>query len=286
MAGRKPIGSSHPRLDVNHRLPHPSSSAAARALPIAVLEERVEARHRQIQSLLVDNQRLAATHVALKQDLAATQLDLRRISSVSAELKAERDAEVRRIYEKSLKLDTDARAVAAMSAELDQVRAEARELASAGEELAAKLSSVESDLARARAEAQVVPAIKADIEIVRREIQRGRNAVELEKKTYAANLEQRRTIDNNMIIMAREIEKLRTELANAEKKARAEITEARNPSPGYVATHNPEVGHGGMSFPPDSYSMHQIQQGVDGHHQYASGTLHHPYDMQHTHVPR
>lgn len=174
MAGRKPVGPSHPRLDAHHRLPHPSSSAAARALPVAALEDLVDTRHRQIQSLLVDNQRLAATHVALKQDLAATQLDLRRFSSAAADLKADRDAEVRRIYEKSLKLDADARAVAAMSAELDQVRADARELADAREELAAQLSSVESDLSRTRAEAQALPAIKADIETMRREIQRGR----------------------------------------------------------------------------------------------------------------
>ena len=61
-----------------------------------------------------------------------------------------------------------------MSAELDQVRADARELADAREELAAQLSSVESDLSRTRAEAQALPAIKADIETMRREIQRGR----------------------------------------------------------------------------------------------------------------
>lgn len=91
-----------------------------------------------------------------------------------------------------------------------------------------------------------------------------------------------------MIIMTREVEKLRAELANAEKRARAA---AANPSnltfliihssilqkyklqflfnlcfliwifsdagPGYAAN-TPEMGFGGITYPPDSYSMHQV----------------------------
>lgn len=48
-----------------------------------------------------------------------------------------------------------------------------------------------------------------------------RNAIEYEKKTYASNLEHRQTMDKNIIIMTREVEKLRVELSNAEKRARA-----------------------------------------------------------------
>ncbi|TKY56520.1 FLX 1 [Spatholobus suberectus] len=270
MAGRKHVPLT--RLD-EPRLAH--SSAAVRAL-----EDRVEARHHDIQALLADNQRLAGIHVALKQDLAATQEELRRLSAAAAKVKAERDAEVREIYEKSLKADAEVRAVAAMSSELDRVRADVQELAAARNELAAQLQAVEGELARARAEAQFVPAIKADVEAMRHEIQRGRNAIEFEKKTHASNLEHRRAMDNNMIIMAREVEKLRAELANAEKRARAAMAAAAKPSPGYPANYdNPEMGYGRIAYPPDSYSMHQMQAGVDSHSQY-------PYDLQHTQVPR
>ncbi|KAK7321380.1 hypothetical protein VNO77_31976 [Canavalia gladiata] len=282
MAGRKHLPSSLTRLD-EPRLAHSSSSSAVRAL-----EDRIDARHREIQSLLVDNQHLAAIHVALKQDLAVTQEELRRLSAAAADVKVERDAEVCGIYEKSLKVDAEVRAMAAMSSELDRVRADVQELAATRKELGSQLQSIESDLARARAESQVVPGIKADIEAMRHEIQRGRNAIEFEKKTHTSNLEHRRAMDNNMIIMAREVEKLRAELANTEKRARAVMAAAANPNPGCLANYdNPEMGYGGIAYPSDSYSMHQMQAGVDAHPQYVSGaTLHRLYDLQHTQVPR
>ncbi|XP_027332396.1 protein FLX-like 1 isoform X2 [Abrus precatorius] len=261
MAGRKYLPSSLMRLDeprLATRLPHSSSSASVRALPVAALEDLIDARHREIQSLLVDNQRLAATHVALKQDLSATQDELRRLSLAAADVKAERDAQVREIYEKSLKVDAEVRAIAAMSSDLDRVRVDVQELAVERKELASELQSVESDLARARAESQFVPAIKADIDAMRLEIQRGRNAIDFENKIHVSNLEHRRAMDNNMIIMAREVEKLRAKLANVEKRARAAMTAAANTNPGYPANFdNPEVGYGGIAYPPDSYSLHQ-----------------------------
>lgn len=57
-----------------------------------------------------------------------------------------------------------------------------------------------------------------------------RNAIEFEKKTHASNLEHRRTMDNNMIIMDHEVEKLRAELANEEKRARAAMAADTKPS--------------------------------------------------------
>lgn len=45
-------------------------------------------------------------------------------------------------------------------------------------------------------------------------------------------------MDNNIIIMVREVEKLRAELANAEKRARAAIAAAAaNPSNSFLVIH-------------------------------------------------
>jgi chromosome segregation ATPase len=172
MAGRKHhhhhhLHSSLTRRD-EPRLTHSSSSSTS------ALEDRIDARHREIQSLLLDNQRLAATHLALKQDLSATQQELRQLSAAASDVKAERDAEVRRIYEKSLKMDAEVRAVSPMKSDLDQVRADVRELAAARKELASHLQSIQSDLAMARNDSKPLPAIKSDIEALRHEIQCGR----------------------------------------------------------------------------------------------------------------
>lgn len=152
---------------LRRRPPSPSSSPSA-------LQDRIAAQNREIQSLLLDNQRMAATHVALKQELNATQQDIRLLSSAAAEVKVQRDIEVRGIYEKSLKMDAEVRAIEAMNSDLVQVRADIQELIEARKDLASHLQAIESDLARVREEANQVPTIKADIETMRHEIQRGR----------------------------------------------------------------------------------------------------------------
>lgn len=48
-----------------------------------------------------------------------------------------------------------------------------------------------------------------------------RAAIEYEKKGYAENYEHGQVMENKLVSMARELEKLRAEIANAEKRARA-----------------------------------------------------------------
>ncbi|KAA8549459.1 hypothetical protein F0562_001143 [Nyssa sinensis] len=312
--GRAPLQGHHALIEDRrglHRVPIPYSSAAGRPHP-ALVEEHLANQHRDIQSLLIDNQRLAATHVALKQELAAAQQELRHLSAVAADVKAERDAQVREVYERSLKMDAEVRSIDALNEELAQVTADIQELTAVRRELTAKLQAIDGDLVRAGSELQQLPAIKAEIEAMRQEIQRGsgrwlysswqgyncvpiltmdmnRAAVEYEKKTYANNLEQDQAMEKNMISMAREIEKLRAELANAEKRARAAAAAAAaaTPSAGYAAGYgNPEMGYGGSSYP-DSYAMHQVQAGADAGPHYGSGVVAHGhYDMQRTDVHR
>ncbi|GMH12340.1 hypothetical protein Nepgr_014181 [Nepenthes gracilis] len=82
-----------------------------------------------------------------------------------------------------------------------------------------------------------------------------RVAMEFEKKTHVANLEQGRDMVKNMISMSNEIEKLRPELANAEKRAKAAAAAA---NPRYAANYaNPGMGYGGVSYLVQ-YDMHQI----------------------------
>ncbi|KAJ6829614.1 protein FLX-like 1 [Iris pallida] len=70
--------------------PHPHSAAA-------MIEERMAAQHEDVQVLLVDNQHLAATHVALKQELAAAHHELRRASAAAGGLRVDRDAHLREV---------------------------------------------------------------------------------------------------------------------------------------------------------------------------------------------
>lgn len=153
-------------LHHHHRASHLSSSQA--------LEDRIAIQHREIQSLLFDNQRLAATHVALKQELAAAQQELRALSAATPNVKAELDAQVREVYEGSLKMDAEVRAIDAMSDELAQVRMDVQELGASRNELTAQLQATEDDLQRALSDSNQMAAVKAEIDTLHSEIQRGR----------------------------------------------------------------------------------------------------------------
>ncbi|KAH7549845.1 hypothetical protein ACOSP7_025192 [Xanthoceras sorbifolium] len=244
------------------------------------LEDRIAIQHGEIQSLIVENQRLAATHVALKQELSLANQDLRHLSSTAAEIKGERDAEVREVYEKSLKLDAEARVVDAMNAELNQVRADVEKLAVVKKELTNQLKDMDDDLTKAKSDSKEVTAIKAEIETMRQEIQRGRAAIEHEKKNRASNLEYSQAMEKSLISMAHQIERLQAELANAEKRARATAA-AANPSPGYAASYgNPEMGYGASPYP-NPFGKHQVQGGAELGHQYAGGVAqHNQFEMQ------
>ncbi|KAI3450288.1 hypothetical protein Pfo_006953 [Paulownia fortunei] len=264
MAGRNHIPITGLMLRPNHHtiddplILHPNR----RITPTEVLliEDRIAAQSREIQTLLLDNQRLAATHVALKQDVVAAQQDLRRVSATASSVKAERDAQVREVYERSLKLEADALSIDGLSAELDRVRADIKELRAERKVLSEKLKDVDGDIARADSELQQMPDLKAEIEAMQREIQRGRAAIEYERKMRSNNFELSETMEKHMISMAREVEKLRSELANAEKRAMAAATaavSAANPGPGYaIHQRNLEPGYSGNSLS-DPHAVHQ-----------------------------
>ncbi|XP_061958586.1 protein FLC EXPRESSOR-like isoform X1 [Populus nigra] len=224
-----------------------------------LLEDRISTQHREIQSLLLDNQRHAATHVALKQEVSLSQQDLRHLSTLAADVKAERDNQIREVYQRSLKLDAELRSIDAMSAELVRVRTDVQKLTVQRQDMTAQLKEMNSEIVKAKTDTQQVGVIKEEIETVQQEIQRGRSAIEYEKKTRAFNLEQEKVLEKNRILLVREIEKLRTELANAEKRARAAAA-AGNPSPGYGRNYgSAEVRYGGSSYP-DPNGLQQVKK--------------------------
>uniref|UniRef100_A0A7C9EXV6 Protein FLC EXPRESSOR n=1 Tax=Opuntia streptacantha TaxID=393608 RepID=A0A7C9EXV6_OPUST len=260
--------------------------------PAAVLEERIAFQHREIHSLLVDNQRLAATHVALKQELAMADQEVRQLAAAAHKVREERELEVKEVFEKSLKVEAEARAVDSLNAELARVRDDVQRLTESKIELTAQLKAIEAELESANLAAREVPAIRADMDAMHQELQKGRAAIEFEKKTQEANLEHRRAMERNMMTMQREIDRLMAELANAEKRARAAAAAAANPSSGPVYMGNygsPDMVYGGGSYPVQ-YPMHQVQSITDGGRSGPYGTPptggRHPFDIQQSRPPK
>lgn len=254
--------------------------------PAALLEEHLDRQHVEIQNLLVDNQRLAATHVALKQELAAAQHELQRASHAAGAMQAEAEVQLREIYDKSAKMEADLHAVEAMRVEVVQVRADVQKLNAARQELTAQVQALTQDMNRATADLQQAPALKADIETMKQELQRARAAIEYEKKGHAENYEQGQVMEKNLILMAREVEKLRAEIVNAEKRALAAAA-AGNPGAGYGGNYaNPDAGYVANPYPA-GYGMNPGQGGAEGAPQYGPGSASwSAYDMQRAHGRR
>ncbi|TVU44423.1 hypothetical protein EJB05_03864 [Eragrostis curvula] len=271
---------------------HPRSSHPA----IAAIEERLIQRDEDIQDLLVDNQRFAATHVALQQQLIAAQHELRAVSVAATRARAERDNEVASLGEQAVLIETEARAVAAAREEADRVHADVQVLAAARSELVNRLQGLRDQLVRAQAEAGKTNALRGQIETMHREIQKGRSAVDFEKKAHADNLELSKAMEKNMIAVASEIEKLRGDLVNAEKGIPV-APAAPVANPGYAGAYgteatypatygNPEATYAVHSYP-DAYSTNQAHMHTDGNSHYMNQPASYAqYESQQTNVQR
>ncbi|KAK9127347.1 hypothetical protein Syun_016144 [Stephania yunnanensis] len=246
----------------HHHHHHHRPTASAGPTPDTALAERAIAQHSEIQALLLDNQRLAATHVGLNQELSAAKKDLAHLSEVSVRVKAEGDAKVREVFDRSLKLE-------------------------------AELRSVDSGAGR-------VGSGQSGCEYV--EVGEGGDGGEvaggqwrglplsMRKKIRGDNLEHSLAMQKTMKALAHEIEKLHAELANAEKRARAAaIVATAAVNPGVVhsgAFGNPDGGFEGTSYV-DPHSLHKGQVGADVDPNDESGTiLHSSNDTQQNHLHR
>jgi len=250
----------------------------------AIIEERLALQQQDLQVFLVDNQRLAATHVALKQELEAAHHELQRTAHFASSLHAEKDMQMRELYEKSVKMEMELGGAQAMKAELQQVKADVKELTAVKQELTAQVQGMTQELARVTADIQQAPALMAEIEALRQELHRARAAIEYEKKGYAENYEHGQVMEKQLISMARELEKLRAEMANAEKRARAAAAVGNQVSAGYSGNYgNPEAGYAGNPYPV-SYGgnpMNPVQTGAENYPQYGPGPgSWGAYDMQ------
>uniref|UniRef100_A0A0D9WZA5 Protein FLX-like 1 n=1 Tax=Leersia perrieri TaxID=77586 RepID=A0A0D9WZA5_9ORYZ len=239
--------------------------------------------------LLGQNQRLAATHVALVQEVAAVRHELGRTGRGLAAAQEEGDLRLREVYERSMKMEADLRAVEEMRAELGQVRLDIQKLGVARQELMGQVQGFTQDLARSAVDLQQVAALKAEIQEIRHETQHLRSGIEVEKKGYADSYEQGQEMQKKLISVAAEVEKLRAEVANAEKRSRAAVSGGNQV---YVGGYgNPKAAYAANPYNA-GYNMNQAHpqaNTADSGSQYAPGSTHGAwgaYDMQRANARR
>ncbi|KAG8656455.1 hypothetical protein MANES_04G139000v8 [Manihot esculenta] len=194
-------------------LPHPPPHPA-------LLEDELEMQQAEIRGLLGDNRRLIDDRMAMQQELGAAKEELHHMNLVIAEIRAEHEVHSRELIEKGLKLEADIRATEPLKNEVVHLRADVQKLNNVKQELLGQIQSLKQDLARSQADNKQISLLRGEIEGLHQEIMHARTAIDYEKKANIELVEQRQAMEKNMVSMAREVEKLRAELASTDARPR------------------------------------------------------------------
>ncbi|KZV32821.1 protein FLX-like 2 [Dorcoceras hygrometricum] len=183
--------------------------------PPKIMEDKLSAQHIEIEKLATENQRLAATHGSLRQDLATARHDLQIVHSHISDMKSEKEHQTRGVLDKIAMMEAELESSKHIKLELQQSRVEAQNLVAVRKELFAKVQQLTRDLQIAHSEAQQIPGLMTELDSLRRDYQHYRATYDYEKKLYHDHLESLQVMEKNNAAMSREVEKLRTELSNS-----------------------------------------------------------------------
>lgn len=252
MAGR-----NRARESFDHRRGYPPEGPVVRvplARPVphpALLEEELEIQHVELRRLLGENRRLFEDRIALERELTAAKEEVRCMNLAIADIHTEQDLQSRELMERGMKLEADLRATEPLKSEAAQLRAEVKKLSTIKQDLSGKVRSLSQELAKLQGDNRHIPVLRTEIDGLHQELLRARNAIDYEKNANIELREQRHAMEKNMVTMARDIEKLRSELANSGARAWS--------SGGPFGM---EYGNPSSSFPTPYDSGYGIRQGA------------------------
>lgn len=186
----------------------------------AALEEELEIQHRDMQKILSENRHVMDENMIMQRELAAAKDEFRRLDQVIPKLRADREAQVRELIDRGLKLEAELRDVEPLRMEVMQLRAEAQNLNALRHDLSAQVQTLTNDINRAKAEHKQVDSLKADVDGLHKELMEARRAFEYEKKSNEEQVVQKQAMEKNLVSMAREIEKLRSEHLSVDRRSR------------------------------------------------------------------
>ncbi|KAJ6698702.1 PROTEIN FLX-LIKE 4 [Salix purpurea] len=157
-----------------------------------LLEHKIAAQAADIEQLAGDNNRLATSHMAMREDLAAAQQEEQRLKAHIRSIQTESDIQIRLLLDKIAKMEKDIRA--------GEKREKGPQTGTCG--------GAELDL-------------RAELDNSRHELKRLRATFEYEKGLNIEKVDQMRAMEQSLKGMAREMDNLRLDVLNAETRARA-----------------------------------------------------------------
>lgn len=142
--------------------------------PHPALFEELEMQQHEICRLLEDNRRLVEDRMLFQQDLGAAKEEIRRRTMAITEIRSEKEAHLRELIEKGLKLEADLRAAEPLRNDVIQLRAEVQKLNAARQELAVQVQNLTQELTKAQADNKQITAMRTEIDGLKQELVRAR----------------------------------------------------------------------------------------------------------------
>lgn len=220
-------------------------------LPPEFLENKMASQEAEIEHLNRDNRKLAASYLTMRQDLAAAKSEAEKIREHIRSIQNEGDIQIRILLDKIAKRVADIGAGDTIKKELQQAHADARSLMKAKLELSVKLEQATKELDYSREDIKKIPEMCSELDGLRQEYQRLRKTFEYEKCLNTEKVEQLRVMEKDLIGIAEEVERLRAEVLNAEKRANGPIPYSNpyiNPDNGYPHSYRGGGGYTDSSF--------------------------------------
>ncbi|KAL9226799.1 hypothetical protein vseg_002570 [Gypsophila vaccaria] len=190
--------------------------------PPEIMEQKLASQHMEMERLASENQRLAATHGTLRQQLAGAQQELQMLESQFQASKSEREQQMRGLLDRMSKMEVELQSADRLKIDLQQAKTEAHSLLEVRQELISKVQQVNDELQRAHVDGQQIPLLMSELNKLRQEFHQCRATYEHERKVYLDHLESLKVMDNEYRSMADEVTRLRAELtttANIDKRS-------------------------------------------------------------------
>ncbi|CAF2087359.1 unnamed protein product [Brassica rapa] len=197
-----------------------SSASDHRVSHSDVLENKIAARAAEIDRLSSDNRKLAASYVALKEDLALADREVQGLRAHIVKTETDGEIQIRGALEKIAKLEGIVNNRDNIRRELQSAHIEAHTLAREREELAAQVKAAVKELKKVCLESEGLESSVQELERLKEEHQRlSREEFDAEKIENVGKLEQLKEMESNIIGAVKAIEKLRSEIATARSRA-------------------------------------------------------------------
>lgn len=231
-------------------------------------DSKLVGRSAEIERLASDKQKLSASHIALRQELATTLQDIQKLRAHIGSIQTECDLQIRILLEKMAKMEVRIRAGENVKKDLQRAHAEARALVATRQELINQVEQATQELKKARADMEKLPEMNAELDRLTQEHQKLRLTFEHEKSLNNEKAAQMELMEKDLVGMAKEVERLRAEIQNSEKRANAPMAYMNQqeiyPQPQQPTPPPPHVHTAGGGYVDAYGNVHHVQMGVGG----------------------